>query len=126
MIPGLRLRNTAEAERLGMDEVEIGEFATDYIEIRRDFTDGMAPFDSDKREPLYAAGDRHGHPDVERQQRAQHVPNGFDAGEKPASDDQDIELQPRHSAADASTEEGDLHQRRVHPVPNGSGAHVQL
>jgi len=39
MIPGLRLRNTAEAEKLGMDEVEIGEFATDYIELRRDFSD---------------------------------------------------------------------------------------
>ncbi|KAK2461698.1 hypothetical protein APHAL10511_006161 [Amanita phalloides] len=39
LVPGLRLRNTPEAERLGMDEVEIGEFATDYIEVRRDFSD---------------------------------------------------------------------------------------
>ncbi|PFH54744.1 hypothetical protein AMATHDRAFT_286 [Amanita thiersii Skay4041] len=41
LIPGLHLRNTPEAERLGMDEVEIGEFATDYIELRRDFTDAF-------------------------------------------------------------------------------------
>lgn len=38
-IPGLSLRCTKQEEILGMDEVEIGEFATDYIEIRRDVTD---------------------------------------------------------------------------------------
>lgn len=38
-IPGLSLRCTKQDEILGMDEVEIGEFATDYIEIRRDVTD---------------------------------------------------------------------------------------
>ncbi|KAF8640598.1 hypothetical protein AX17_000260 [Amanita inopinata Kibby_2008] len=41
LIPGLQLRSTPEAEKLGMDEVEIGEFATDYIEIRRDFSDAF-------------------------------------------------------------------------------------
>ncbi|KAF8732396.1 hypothetical protein AX14_004431 [Amanita brunnescens Koide BX004] len=41
-IPGLGLRATAEDERLGMDEVEIGEFAADYIELRRDFRLGSA------------------------------------------------------------------------------------
>jgi len=46
LIPGLHLRNTLEAERLGMDEIEIGEFASDYIEIRRDYADSAAPFDS--------------------------------------------------------------------------------
>ncbi|RDB29040.1 Ammonium transporter MEP3 [Hypsizygus marmoreus] len=66
MVPGLHLRSTPEAEKRGMDEMEIGEFASDYIEIRRDFTDGAAPFDSTegKREffhPHVAAGDRHGH-----------------------------------------------------------------
>ncbi|KAF8973539.1 ammonium transporter [Flammula alnicola] len=39
MIPGLRLRSTPEGEMVGMDEVEIGEFATDYIELRRDVAD---------------------------------------------------------------------------------------
>ncbi|KAF9458740.1 ammonium transporter [Collybia nuda] len=70
LVPGLHLRNTPEAEKLGMDEIEIGEFASDYIEIRRDFTDGAAPFDSTdgKREffhPHVAAGDRHGHVEVD-------------------------------------------------------------
>ncbi|KAG6919571.1 hypothetical protein DXG01_004234 [Tephrocybe rancida] len=68
-IPGLHLRNTPEAEKRGMDEIEIGEFASDYIEIRRDFTDGAAPFDSTEGKgeffyPHVAAGDRHGHMEV--------------------------------------------------------------
>ncbi|KAG5729792.1 Ammonium transporter MEP3 [Termitomyces sp. T112] len=68
-IPGLRLRNTPEAEKRGMDEIEIGEFASDYIEIRRDFTDGAAPFDSTDGKgaffyPHVAAGDRHGRTEV--------------------------------------------------------------
>ncbi|KAJ7102311.1 ammonium transporter [Mycena belliarum] len=48
---GLRLRVTADEERLGIDEVEVGEFANDYIEVRRDYTDG----------------DRHGVPDVDQE-----------------------------------------------------------
>ncbi|KAF9479737.1 ammonium transporter [Pholiota conissans] len=39
LIPGLQLRSTPEGEMVGMDEVEIGEFATDYIELRRDVAD---------------------------------------------------------------------------------------
>ncbi|KAJ7071485.1 ammonium transporter [Mycena amicta] len=61
---GLRLRITPEEERMGMDEVEIGEFASDYIEIRRDYMDGM-PSPSEERTAPVAAGDRHGVPDIE-------------------------------------------------------------
>jgi len=35
LVPGLRLRATEEQEILGMDEVDIGEFASDYIEVER-------------------------------------------------------------------------------------------
>jgi hypothetical protein len=38
-IPGLALRASAEDEQLGMDDAQIGEFANDYVEVRRDFTD---------------------------------------------------------------------------------------
>ncbi|KAJ6604260.1 ammonium transporter [Mycena vulgaris] len=76
-VAGLRLRITPEEERLGMDEVEVGEFANDYIEIRRDYTDGMRPFDSSETtgdattaSPA-AAGDRHGVPDVDEESRDQ-------------------------------------------------------
>jgi len=41
LIPGLHLRSSPEAEKLGTDEVEIGEFATDYIELWRDFRDAF-------------------------------------------------------------------------------------
>lgn len=48
-------------------QYQIGEFANDYIEIRRDYTDGMAPFDSSEKSKTVvqhvAAGDRHGIPD---------------------------------------------------------------
>lgn len=37
VIPGLHLRATEEAELLGMDDDQLGEFAYDYVEVRRDF-----------------------------------------------------------------------------------------
>ena len=36
-IPGMKLRISEEAEELGMDEDQIGEFAYDYVEVRRDY-----------------------------------------------------------------------------------------
>lgn len=36
MIPGLTLRATEEAEILGIDDAEIGEFAYDYVELTRE------------------------------------------------------------------------------------------
>ena len=37
MVPGLHLRASEEAELLGMDDDQLGEFAYDYVEVRRDF-----------------------------------------------------------------------------------------
>lgn len=37
MTPGLHLRASEEAELLGMDEDQLGEFAYDYVEVRRDY-----------------------------------------------------------------------------------------
>lgn len=53
---------------LGRDCVlrQIGEFASDYIEVRRDYTDWTPPYnhsDADSNEPI-AAGDRHARPDT--------------------------------------------------------------
>ncbi|KZT23799.1 ammonium transporter [Neolentinus lepideus HHB14362 ss-1] len=76
LVPGLRLRTGEDAEALGMDEVEIGEFANDYIEVRRDFSDWTSPpagshvtesspsGDTINSETHFAAGDRHGHPET--------------------------------------------------------------
>ncbi|CUM53480.1 unnamed protein product [Debaryomyces tyrocola] len=42
-IPGLHLRIDYNAEEIGMDEDQIGEFAYDYVEVRRDFLDWGNP-----------------------------------------------------------------------------------
>ena len=42
LIPGLKLRASEEAEVLGMDDAEIGEFAYDYVELTRDVINGDA------------------------------------------------------------------------------------
>lgn len=36
-IPGLHLRASEEAELVGMDDDQLGEFAYDYVEVRRDY-----------------------------------------------------------------------------------------
>ncbi|KII86385.1 hypothetical protein PLICRDRAFT_288561 [Plicaturopsis crispa FD-325 SS-3] len=75
-IPGLHLRTTEEGEYLGMDDVDIGEFATDYIEVRRGYSDWTPPGYGQDASPggpapgvpageHLAAGDRHGRPDIE-------------------------------------------------------------
>lgn len=42
-IPGLHLRMDYNAEEIGADEDQIGEFAYDYVEVRRDFLDWGQP-----------------------------------------------------------------------------------
>lgn len=37
VIPGLHLRANEQAELLGMDDDQLGEFAYDYVEVRRDY-----------------------------------------------------------------------------------------
>ena len=37
LIPGLHLRASEEAELMGMDDDQLGEFAYDYVEVRRDY-----------------------------------------------------------------------------------------
>ena len=61
LIPGLHLRASEEAELLGMDDDQLGEFAYDYVEVRRDFLAWTPakgePEDKDHQIPQ---GDRHG------------------------------------------------------------------
>lgn len=42
-IPGLKLRVDYDAEEAGLDDDQIGEFAYDYVEVRRDFLDWGVP-----------------------------------------------------------------------------------
>lgn len=39
LVPGLSLRASEEEEALGMDDAQLGEFAYDYVELRREFGD---------------------------------------------------------------------------------------
>lgn len=60
-IPGLHLRASEEAELLGMDDDQLGEFAYDYVEVRRDYLAWTpAKGEPDKSEAAIPQGDRHG------------------------------------------------------------------
>jgi len=61
-IPGLGLRASEQAELLGMDDDQLGEFAYDYVEVRRDYlawTPAKEYYDAESR---MTAGDIHGIP----------------------------------------------------------------
>lgn len=42
LIPGMSLRVTSEDEDIGVDDCQLGEFAYDYVEIKRHFSDTHA------------------------------------------------------------------------------------
>lgn len=63
-IPGLHLRASEEAELLGMDDDQLGEFAYDYVEVRRDYLAWTpASKDSAGIDPDIAQEHRHGIPE---------------------------------------------------------------
>lgn len=47
LVPGLSLRATHEEEVVGMDEAQLGEFAYDYVELRRETSDVIYGEDRD-------------------------------------------------------------------------------
>lgn len=60
-IPGLHLRASEEAELLGMDDDQLGEFAYDYVEVRRDYLAWTPAKDEpEKTESNVNPEDRHG------------------------------------------------------------------
>jgi Amt family ammonium transporter len=60
-IPGLHLRASEEAELLGMDDDQLGEFAYDYVEVRRDYLAWTPSKDEpEKDESTIPTEDRHG------------------------------------------------------------------
>nr|AGM18795.1 high-affinity ammonium transporter [Dibaeis baeomyces] len=58
LIPGCHLRASEEAEVLGMDDAEIGEFAYDYVELSRDVinntidSDSKSGYSQDRESPV--------------------------------------------------------------------------
>ncbi|KMQ49087.1 ammonium transporter MeaA [Trichophyton rubrum] len=66
IIPGLKLRASEQAELLGMDDDQLGEFAYDYVEVRRDYL-AWTPQKNDQvqdanlsRANLYGCGEHSG------------------------------------------------------------------
>ncbi|KAK4164218.1 ammonium transporter MEP3 [Cladorrhinum sp. PSN259] len=59
MIPGLHLRASTEAELLGMDDDQHGEFAYDYVEVRRDYL-AWTPAEKEQREDGAVVIPQHG------------------------------------------------------------------
>ncbi|KAI0063179.1 ammonium transporter [Artomyces pyxidatus] len=102
LIPGMRLRASERGEILGMDEdqarfVQIGEFASDYVEVCRDYTD-WTPTGTSSEKTLsdaggeashdihpVAAGDRHGVPDTSFHREHTHPKKG--RGDEPSGVD---------------------------------------
>lgn len=79
VIPGLQLRATEEAELLGMDDDQLGEFAYDYVEVRRDYLAWTPAKDEpEKNEHTVANGDRFG---IEEHHRAAAGDSGAINGE---------------------------------------------
>ncbi len=63
-IPGLHLRASEEAELLGMDDDQLGEFAYDYVEVRRDYLAWTPATDEpEKTESNVNPQNRHGIPE---------------------------------------------------------------
>ena len=59
-IPGLHLRASEEAELLGMDDDQLGEFAYDYVEVRRDYLAWTPTKGAVDGEQTIGHKDRHG------------------------------------------------------------------
>ncbi|KAK2750668.1 hypothetical protein FQN57_002741 [Myotisia sp. PD_48] len=58
LIPGLHLRASEQAELLGMDDDQMGEFAYDYVEVRRDYL-AWTPQKADQDEKDVVLSRRH-------------------------------------------------------------------
>lgn len=62
-VPGLHLRASEEAELLGMDDDQLGEFAYDYVEVRRDYLAWTPAKDQPEQDNhQIPQGERHGIP----------------------------------------------------------------
>lgn len=85
-IPGLKLRASEQAELLGMDDDQIGEFAYDYVEVRRDYLAWTR-----QPGPDVPPGDRHGIPEhslmIEGKEPSDDGIKSGDEGTKPGDSD---------------------------------------
>jgi Amt family ammonium transporter len=64
LVPGLSLRASEEEEALGMDDAQLGEFAYDYVELRREFADVIMGEESDGKSAGGGGSDGEGKKEV--------------------------------------------------------------
>ncbi|KAJ6091672.1 hypothetical protein N7467_003641 [Penicillium canescens] len=57
LVPGLSLRAPEEDEIMGIDDAEIGEFAYDYVEIRRDVVNGVDAAETSSKRTMTPTGE---------------------------------------------------------------------
>lgn len=57
LIPGLSLRAPEEDEIMGIDDAEIGEFAYDYVEVRRDIISGIESSETGSKRTVTPTGE---------------------------------------------------------------------
>ena len=83
-IPGLHLRASEEAELLGMDDDQLGEFAYDYVEVRRDYLAWTPATGEPSANSEIPQGERHGIPQhsqmLEGREPSESGGSGGDAG----------------------------------------------
>jgi Amt family ammonium transporter len=108
-IPGLHLRASEEAELLGMDDAELGEFAYDYVEVRRDYLAWTpAKNEPESTDHQITQGERHGiqqHSEMLEGKEPSESSNDHHHGMPPAGD--------RHAMALEKTEREEAMQGKA-------------
>lgn len=93
-IPGLNLRASEEAELLGMDDDQLGEFAYDYVEVRRDYL-AWTPQKQDQLEDGHEipAADRYGIGEHSEMMLEGQMPNGETSQSSRGASEGDLGMQ---------------------------------
>ena len=118
LIPGLHLRASEEAELLGMDDDQLGEFAYDYVEVRRDYlawTPAQAQtIDGQEDGHSVPMSERHGisdHKDLLAGQMSQ----GSGSGSGTGSENEKERYRHRHNGGPIGDRHGQAAEAKMHP-----------
>jgi Amt family ammonium transporter len=111
LIPGLHLRASEEAELLGMDDDQLGEFAYDYVEVRRDYL-AWTPATADQApHGDVPSHERHGIPQFSEMLSS---PNGKDMSEKDEAEGNGYTNGKKHDGSEHTGIGGDRHAIAAH------------
>lgn len=121
LIPGLKLRASEEAELLGMDDDQLGEFAYDYVEVRRDYL-AWTPQKHQQMEDGHQipTADRYGIGPHSEMLEGRTPLGGASKSSREDSEEGDIALAPRHAEQTAAGQTVEL--KPVSEKPEGSSS----